>query len=69
MSLPLELKTFLVDCPVLPHPLPRLSAKGVRGAVPREVRGRTLGYTEGGVSTWGGWDQPSSTAMTEAKSG
>ena len=37
MSLPLELKTFLVDRPILLTPLLRLSAGAMRGAVPREV--------------------------------
>lgn len=69
MSLPLELKTFLVDCSILPNPLPMLSARGMKRAIPRETQGWALGYTEGGVGTWGGWDQPPSIAANEAESG
>lgn len=42
MSLSLELKAFLVDCPVLPHsccPPPRLSAEGMRRDIPGEMQG------------------------------
>lgn len=56
MSLPLELKTFLVDCLVLSHPLPRLSAREMRGAIPRELQGSLMvipreGYIPGVAGT------------------
>lgn len=69
MSLPLELKTFLVDHPILPHPPPQALRQSNERGRPQGGAGRTLGYPEGGGDTWGGWDQPPSTAVMEAKIG
>ena len=67
MSLPLELKTFLVDRPILLHPPPQALCRSNERGRPQGGAGRTPGYPEGGGDTWGGGDGPPSTAVTEAK--
>lgn len=63
------IKNIPVDCPILPRPLCRLSARGTRGALHGAMGSRTLGYTQGAAYTWAGGDQPPSTTVTEATSG